>query len=110
MFGTLLNIKPVIGLIKSELKPVGRYKGKDHAIEGMIKKAVEISHQISGNYDIWVSQIDDLTSANYMRENLANQLKKPIEEIKMVEIGSTIAAHTGPGSCGWAIMPSFKSS
>ncbi|MBU1170053.1 MAG: DegV family protein [Proteobacteria bacterium] len=108
MFGTLLNIKPVIGLIKAELKPVGKYRGKDQAILGMIKKAVEISKQIPGGYDIWVSHIDDPEGGNFMRESLAKQLDKTLDDIKMVEIGSTIAAHCGPGSCGWAMMPSFK--
>ena len=109
IFGTLLNIKPVIGLIKAELKPVGRYKGKDQAILGMIKKAVEISRQIAGGYEIWVSHIEDQDSADFMRKNLSDQLKKPIEEIRLVEIGSTIAAHAGPGSCGWSIMPALTS-
>jgi DegV family protein with EDD domain len=106
--GTLMNIKPVIGLVKAELKPVGRYKGKDQAILGMIRKAVEISQQIAGGYDIWVSHVDDPESGNFMRTSLSEQLKKPVDDIKMVEIGSTIAAHCGPGSCGWAILPSFK--
>ncbi|MFA6010275.1 MAG: DegV family protein [Desulfobacteraceae bacterium] len=105
MIGTLFNIKPVIGLIKAELKPVGRYKGKDLAIAGMIRKAVDISRQIGGPYEIWVSHIDDQDSAEFMRKNLSEQLEKPITEIRMVEIGSTIAAHAGPGCCGWAIMP-----
>ncbi len=105
MIGTLFNIKPVIGLIKAELKPVGRYKGKDMAIEGMIRKAVEISRQLTGSYDIWVSHIDDPDSAEFMRKQISEQLEKPVSTIRMVEIGSTIAAHAGPGSCGWAIMP-----
>jgi DegV family protein with EDD domain len=106
LFGALLNIRPVIGLIKSELKPVGRYKGKNQAIEGMIKKAGEIIRQLSGNYEIWIMHIDDETSASYMQEALARDLDKKPEDFPMVEIGSTIAAHAGPGSCGWAIMPS----
>ncbi len=103
--GTLLNIKPVIGLVDSELKPVGRYRGKDQAITGMIRKAVEISYGLEGPYDLWVSHIDDPESAEFMRKSLCEQLEKPVEAIRMVEIGSTIAAHAGPGSCGWAIMP-----
>lgn len=107
MFGTLLNIKPVIGLIKAELKPVGKYRGKDQALLGMIKKAVEISKQIPGGFDIWVSHVDDPEGSSFMRESLAEQLNKPLDDIKMVEIGSTIAAHCGPGSCGWAMMPAL---
>jgi DegV family protein with EDD domain len=105
VMGTLLNIKPVIGLVESELKPVGRYRGKDQAIGGMIRKAVEIIYEMEGSYEIWVSHIEDPDSAEFMRKNLSEQLEKPMDDIKMVEIGSTIAAHAGPGSCGWAIMP-----
>ena len=106
VFGNILNIKPVIGLIKAELKPVGKYRGKPQAINGMIKKAVEISKQIPNGYEIWVSHVDDEKSGIFMQETLAETLKKDISEIKMVEIGSTIAVHAGPGCCGWAILPS----
>lgn len=108
MIGTWLNIKPVIGLIKSELRPVGKYKGKDLAVQGMIKKALEINKQVPGGYEIWVSHIDDPDTGKLMRETLARELHKSIDEIKLVEIGSTIAAHCGPGSCGWAMLPTFK--
>jgi DegV family protein with EDD domain len=109
LIGTFLNIKPVIGLNKGELRPVGRYKGKDQAIDGMIRKAVEIIRQIGGPYEIWVSHIDDPDSAELMRKNLSGLLEIPSGNIRMVEIGSTIAAHAGPGSCGWAIMPGLAS-
>lgn len=106
VFGNMLNIKPVIGLIKAELKPVGKYRGKGQAIEGMIKKAVQITDQISNEYEIWVSHIDDQQSVELMQSELSEKLNKDISEIRMVEIGSTIAVHAGPGCCGWAIMPS----
>lgn len=106
LFGNLLKIKPVIGLIEAKLKPVGKYKGKQQAINGMVKKAYEISQQIPKGYEIWVSHIDDVNSGKYMQEKLSEILDKNINEIKMVEIGSTIAVHAGPGCCGWAIMPS----
>lgn len=107
LFGNILKIKPVIGLIKAELKPVGKYKGKQQAINGMVKKAHEITQQISKDYEIWVAHIDDLNSGKYMQEKLAEILNKNINDIKLVEIGSTIAVHAGPGCCGWAILPSL---
>jgi fatty acid-binding protein DegV len=92
-------------MVKNELKPVGKYRGKAAATEGMINKAVQIISNMKSGYDIWVSHIDDEANADYMRAQLARKLELNLENIKTVEIGSTIAAHAGPGCCGWAILP-----
>jgi len=95
--GSLLNVKPVIGLKSGKLVPMGKHKGREPALEGMIKMAREEYEKFGLNQDIWIAHADALEDAVRIQETLMEISEDMRSNIRVVEIGPTIAAHTGPG-------------
>ena len=90
--GSVLNIRPIIGLVEGKLVPIGKARGKSKAIEMMI-----------ANIPAEVKQISICHTIN---EEEANELKKIMEErfrnawITVDELGPVIGAHLGPKAIG----------
>ena len=90
--GSVLNIRPIIGLVEGKLVPIGKARGKSKAVEMMI-----------ANIPAEVKQISVCHTIN---EDEANELKKIMEErfrnawITVDELGPVIGAHLGPKAIG----------
>lgn len=92
LIGTLLNIKPVIGLVDGKLVPVGKERGKKKAMETIISKIPENVKRIS------IAHIQNLDEA----EQYKNELEKrfPNTAITIDELGPVIGSHLGPKAIG----------
>ncbi len=97
LLGNFLNVKPVIGLKSGKLVPLGKHKGRESALEEMIKLALEEYVKFGLRQDIWIAHADALEEAVRMQETLVGISADMRSNIRVVEIGPTIAAHTGPG-------------
>ena len=97
LMGSLLNVKPVIGLKSGKLVPMGKHKGREPALEGMIKLAREEYEKFGLRQDIWIAHADALEEAVGIQETLMEISEDMRSNVRVMEIGPTIAAHTGPG-------------
>ena len=103
--GSLLEIKPIIGLEDGQLVPIAKHRGRKAAVDGLVeqgKKAIDLFH---GECEIWIAHADALDMAYYIQEELAYRTGFFKDTIPIVEVGPTISAHTGPGSLCLAMIP-----
>lgn len=91
--GSLLNIKPIIGLIDGELKALTKVRGKKKAMEKMIQDIPSNAHTIS------ISHVGTPDEALKYK----NKVKKlfPDSDINIYEIGPVIGSHLGPEGIGF---------
>jgi DegV family protein with EDD domain len=97
LMGNFLNVKPVIGLKSGKLVPMGKHKGREPALEEMIKLARKEYKKFGQRQDIWIAHADALEDAVRVQETLMEISEDMRSNIRVIEIGPTIAAHTGPG-------------
>lgn len=92
MVGTLLNIKPIIGLIDGQLVATDKVRGKKKALEFMISKIPQDVKTIS------IEHVENRSEAEKIKINLDG--KFPSAEVVINEIGPVIGSHIGPKAIG----------
>ena len=96
LVGTLLNVKPLLSVVRGEIVPVENVRTLKRALERLVEIALT-----SG-------PIQDLSVIHAAAPNYADQLHEvlsetfPEEHILMSETGPVLGTHTGPGSVGIA--------
>ena len=103
--GGVLNIKPIIHLDDARLVPIEKHLGKKTALKRLVEMAVERFRRMQGRCDIWIAYADNLHEVMSLREELAFRINRPVDDIKLVELGATIAVHAGPGSAAISMVP-----
>ncbi len=103
--GQLLDFKPVIKLEKGMLLPVEKCRGKNIAVDGMIKFIKEAASKYKRGFEIWVGHSAAILDAKYAVKQLAASLKIDKKKILLVDIGPTMAAHIGPGGVCVTMLP-----
>lgn len=92
MIGSLLNVKPIIGLIDGELKALNKVHGKKKAMEKMLEDVPpNVSH-------ISISHIEILEEAKRYEKLVRERFPKAQTEI--CEVGPVIGSHLGPETIG----------
>ena len=92
IIGTILNIKPIIGLVDGRLIPVDKVRGKKKAIETMIDMVPDYVNRIS------IGHVQNHDEANELKKLLEERFKQAI--ITIDEIGPVIGSHIGPKAIG----------
>ncbi len=95
--GTLLNLKPILGISGGRITPVGRAFGRERLLEKMIA-AVRRSIVQPVTEPMAVAHADCPETALLVRDRLQREFHPP--EILMTEIGPVIGVHAGPGAWG----------
>lgn len=92
MVGTLLNIKPIIGLIDGRLIATDKVRGKRKALELIISKIPTYAKRIN------IEHVENLEDA----EKIKIMIEEKFEgvEVSINEIGPVIGSHLGPKSIG----------
>jgi DegV family protein with EDD domain len=103
--GKMFDVKPVLKLEKGNLVPADKQRGKDTAIDSMIRMAEEIIPKYKRGVEIWVAHSSALLDAKHIRQQLAMSAKIDKKKIPIVEIGATITAHAGPGVVSVSVLP-----
>ncbi|MCK9267778.1 MAG: DegV family protein [Alkaliphilus sp.] len=92
MIGSLLNIKPIIGLIDGELKALNRAHGKKKAMDKMLEDVpANVSH-------ISICHIEILEKAKEYEKLI--QKRFPEAKTEICEVGPVIGSHLGPETIG----------
>ena len=98
--GTLLNVKPIVSVIDSQVVPVENVRTQKRALERMVEMTLA-----SGN-------IQELSIIHAQAPELALTIQEmftpnfPRERIVITETGPVLGAHVGPGAVGLAWLNS----
>lgn len=92
VIGTLLNIKPIIGLIDGKLIATDKVRGKKKALDLMFSKIPAHVKEIS------VEHVQYLEEAERIKSMLEEKFEHA--EISVNEMGPVIGSHIGPKSIG----------
>ena len=101
LLGTLLGIKPILGIVDGEVVPVDKVRGGKKAQP----KLMEIlSTRVDTNRPVFVAMAH--ASAPKWGERLKELLNDTFDIIEMLEgeIGPVVGAHAGPGAVGCIIF------
>lgn len=96
--GTLLNIKPILGIEGGEVIPIEKARTKGKALERLI----EITRQYSPFEDVAVMHTHSIETAMEVVEMLAPY--HPRDRIIISETCAAIGAHVGPGALAACVV------
>ena len=98
--GSLLSIKPLIGVVDGEVKNIGKVMGVKkaiHELKNMVKqKEVDVFMPLAL---VWSGE--DETMVDQFNAELKKELGLEVE-LDKYQIGATIGTHVGPGALGFA--------
>ncbi|MBP3888900.1 MAG: DegV family protein [Cellulosilyticum sp.] len=102
--GTLLSIKPVIGIENGEVVMLGKARGSKNG-NNMLMSLVEKEGGINFDkpFNVAYSGLSDVSLQKYMRDS-AKLYEGKVDEIPVRTIGSTIGTHAGPGAIAAAFF------
>jgi DegV family protein with EDD domain len=102
LVGSLLNIKPIIGMRDGVIVPLGRARSRNQAYEMMvdyvferagIRKKIKIAYVHAG------AQLEIMQLKNMVEERLT------CVESFIAELSPALSVHTGPGTVGFCFYP-----
>lgn len=96
LVGSMLNVKPLVSAIHSEIVPVENVRTQKRALE----RLVEIVLSSGPIQELSVIHADAAHLAQTLQKMLAKTF--PLDQIVMSETGPVLGTHTGPGAVGIA--------
>ncbi|MDD3840079.1 MAG: DegV family protein [Clostridia bacterium] len=90
--GSIMNIKPIIGLIDGRLEAVRKVRGKNKAIESMLSDIPENVQYI------FINHVMAYEDANALKNIIKQKFKNAL--ITVDELGPVIGSHIGPKAIG----------
>jgi DegV family protein with EDD domain len=102
MVGTLLNIKPLIGMEDGEIVPLGQTRSRQKAY-AMMADLVASTVGKMGKIKIAYVHAGALIEVEKLRELVESQLD--CVETIVAELSPALAVHTGPGTAGLCYYP-----
>ena len=97
VFGTMLNIKPILTINEGKLEKLTTVKGTKKAIEFIFNKFVE-EYNNDDKYEVFILDADNKTVADDLAEKI-RQTGKNVA-IRRLFVGPVVGAHAGPGTTG----------
>ena len=99
LLGGLLKIKPILGLVKGRVEPVGRVRGEKKARAEIVSQARELASKEGGTPVVYFLHIQSPDAAEALRLQL-EESGLQFRDAGTFEIGAVIASHVGPGTYG----------
>ena len=98
LFGTMLQIKPIIKLTTAgTLIPTANVTGRNKALMTMVNEIADRASE-ADDLPIIIMQGDCIAEANRVRDKLQSLLPKA--DIRLMDVGPVIGTHCGPGTIG----------
>jgi DegV family protein with EDD domain len=106
LVGTLLNIKPLIGMEDGEIVPLGTARGRDKAYKAIADRVEDAI----GNGKAKIAYVH--AGAKQEVERLRQIVEDKIEVVESMvcELSPALAVHSGPGTSGLCYYPVINSS
>lgn len=97
VMGSMLNIKPILGINEGKLEKLTTVKGTKKAIDYIYNK-FETEYLDDDKYSVYVLDADNKQVGDDLAEKIRNSGKKV--NINRIFVGPVIGAHSGPGTVG----------
>jgi DegV family protein with EDD domain len=99
--GTMLSVKPILGLRQGQLEVVARPRTRTRALHWLLAKvrADLANGSTVGDLTVMHAWAPDVAEVTSMVENEAGQ------PVTVCEVGAVIASHSGPGMLGLSWLP-----
>lgn len=101
--GTMLSVKPVIGVVGGEVKLLGKAIGSKKSNNLLNKLVTEKGVDFSMPHCVLWSGLDDSLLKKYVADS-APLYENSVPSLPAYQIGSTIGTHIGPGAVGFAFF------
>lgn len=96
--GGMLGIKPILTMDNGKLISIGKARGSVQSNRFLDKKVAEVGGiDFSMPYAVGYSGTDSSNLMSYMKNN-PNLVNAAPREIEIVQVGSTVGTHAGPGA------------
>jgi len=103
IFGTMLNIKPLLTMTKAgKLEAYGKVQGTKKAMKALVEKTAE-NIQHPEDQEVIIMHADALENAQLLKEMLEKKVPG-IKQITPQMIGPVIGSHAGPGTLAITFM------
>ncbi len=101
LVGSLLNIKPLIGMEDGEIVPLGVARGRGHAYQAIADKVEETI----GKGKARIAYVH--AGAKQEVERLKGMVEEKVEVVEsfIAELSPALAVHSGPGTAGLCFWP-----
>lgn len=100
--GTLLNIKPLIGVENGIVVPLGQARSRGKAYQAMVE-LVESAIGVGGKIKVAYVHAGALPEVLKIKQMLEQRVK--VVESLIAELSPALAVHTGPGTAGLCYYP-----
>lgn len=104
LVGTLLNIKPLIGMVNGEIVALGTARSRSRAYQAMVDM-VESTVGSKGKIKIAYVHAAALTEVQKLKSMVEERLT--VVESLIAELSPALAVHSGPGTAGLCYYPTF---
>ena len=101
--GSLLNIKPVIGITNGELDVPFKFRGMKKALSGIIEELREKNIDLS-KQTMFIGHANSPAEAEELKKLVEESFK--VGEIYIAPMGPLVGTHSGPGCVGFAFIDS----
>jgi DegV family protein with EDD domain len=103
LVGSLLNIKPLIGMEDGEIVPLGVARGRNHAYQAIADK---VAYTL-GKGRARIAYVH--AGAKQEVERLRQLVESKVEVVESFvgELSPALAVHSGPGTAGLCFLPEF---
>lgn len=108
LFGTLLNIKPIIYLKEGLLEPYSKVRGRKKCIAELISFFAESIGINADKYEIGICHADCLEDALEIQKILKEKYNLEVS-YPLTTIGASVGAHTGPDAIGISYIRKYDS-
>jgi fatty acid kinase fatty acid binding subunit len=101
LVGSLLNIKPLIGMEDGEIVPLGIARSRTQAYQAMVDKVEEVV----GKSRVKIAYVH--AGAMQEVEKIKNLVESRLNAVESIigELSPALAVHTGPGTAGLCYFP-----
>ena len=100
LVGSILNVRPILGLQDGKIEPVGRVRGNKKLVKELVANLQEYASTAGGPIQVSFIHIRDPEAAETLRAAV-DQAGVEYRNGGVYEIGAVIAAHVGPGTYGY---------
>lgn len=102
LLGTILNIKPLIGMVDGVIVPLGKAHGRMKAYEQMVEY---IARSVQEHGKIKIAYVH--AGARNEVEKIKEMVSKRFNSVETIvtELSPALAVHTGPGTAGFCFYP-----
>ena len=105
LMGSMLDVKPVVGLKNGKLSPRSKHRGTASALASMAVLVHEDYRLFHGDCDIWIAHANAADKAQTLTALLEERIPAARGRIQLAEVGPTITAHAGPGCICVSVVP-----